>query len=242
MKKTLWFSFVIIIFVFIAGCGGDGGTDSDDLMWSSRIGPRDWASAVAYCDNLTTSKGYSDWRLPNIDALRTLIRNCPNTSPDGKCKVSSGCLSSYYKKGCINNCENCGSSNSAISRLDDSCELWSSSVDSSDSNNVWYVDFTIGKVGYGNKSGAKYFRCVRTIKSGDDPDNNGTSCAVQGTYRCDGNMLQKCDQKKWKNIQECGGGQICNYDLARCEDRTGSIDTADDSGEIVAGEESVEVQ
>ena len=239
MRKILVILVSVIFSILLAGCGGtDGedGEDGEDLMWSSRVGPKNWSSAVAYCDNLTTSKGYSDWSLPNIDALRTLIRNCPNTSPDGKCKVSSGCLSGSFSDGCRDNCENCGSSNPTISRLDDSCELWSSSVYLS---SAWYVDFTIGKISFADKSIAKYFRCVRTRKSGDEPDNQGNFCAVQGAYRCDGNMLQKCDQEKWKNIQKCGGGQICNYDLARCEDRTGSIDPADDSGEIIVSEESL---
>ena len=62
----------------IDGCGGqeDSGQTVDGKMWSSRSSSTyTWSDAVSYCDNLTEG-GYSDWRLPNINELRTLIKNC----------------------------------------------------------------------------------------------------------------------------------------------------------------------
>ncbi len=53
-----------------------------------------WDEARKYCNSLEEN-GLTGWRLPNIDELRTLIQNCPNTEPGGACKVSekNGCLS-----------------------------------------------------------------------------------------------------------------------------------------------------
>ena len=56
---------------------GDG-TVSDNLtglMWTQNgnlRGSGDWTNAINWCENLVTN-GYSDWRLPNINELATLV-------------------------------------------------------------------------------------------------------------------------------------------------------------------------
>lgn len=45
--------------------------------------------ALRYCEELVMG-GYDDWRLPNIDELRTLIRGNPGTMTDGNCPVREG--------------------------------------------------------------------------------------------------------------------------------------------------------
>ena len=53
-----------------------------------RIGNLEW-SDVYYdvCENLKED-GYTDWRKPNIDELRTLVQNHPGTVTGGKCRIS----------------------------------------------------------------------------------------------------------------------------------------------------------
>ena len=46
--------------------------------------------------------------------------------------------------------------------------------------------------------------------------NDRVPCDIPGSYRCKSNMLQKCDEGEWQNIQECGGGQICSQEEKRC--------------------------
>jgi hypothetical protein len=52
-------------------------------------------------------------------------------------------------------------------------------------------------------------------------DSNTSSCvhpecSVQGAFRCDGDMSQKCDQEVWKNYENCSG-KTCNEETGRCE-------------------------
>ncbi len=113
-------------------------------MWSSKVERMSFDKAVGYCENLVEN-GYNDWRLPNIDALRTLIQNCPNTSPNGKCAVSGECLTTG---GYTDDCKTCGASNTLISKLGDSGKFWSSSICSKGCyySSAWSVDFSTGKV------------------------------------------------------------------------------------------------
>ena len=137
--------------------------ENGSLYWSSRSDQRmDWDEAVNYCKNLNEG-GYNDWRLPNIDELRTLIKNCPETATGGQCKVSekSGCLSSSCLP-CY--CDKRNNNGGYYSKLgdDDNVELWSSSVLSDDSNFRWLVYFGDGSVfANGYKANSINVRCVR---------------------------------------------------------------------------------
>ena len=58
-----------------------------------------------------------------------------------------------------------------------------------------------------------------TGKCNPESPNDKVACSIQGSYRCKGNMLQKCDNDYWQNIQECGGSQSCNAETKSCEDK-----------------------
>ena len=154
------------------------GRKIDNLIWSDRSrNEMDWSRAKQYCENLTES-GFDDWRLPNIDELRTTIKNCSKIETDGECKVSekSGCLSwnPCRKK---DSCD-CIKSKGVYSKLgDDGVWLVSSSPDSGSHREdypcLWGVSFHADKgykdqvfIDYScrfwNASGELYYvRCVR---------------------------------------------------------------------------------
>ena len=136
------------------------------LTWSKKADTTyTWSDAGTYCSNLTEG-GYSDWRLPNISELRTLIKNCSGTQmPGGSCGVidtgnsSTSCLSSSCQG---EDCYSCSSdSTGGHSKFGDTGYFWSSSMRSGSS--IWYVDFSYGGVSNGHMDDVlyNYVRCVR---------------------------------------------------------------------------------
>ena len=146
-----------------SGSGSSSGSctiTEDGKMWSPMSSSTmSWDDAVSYCNNLTEC-GYSDWHLPTISELRTLIKNCSGTVTVGSCGVTDSCLSS---SGCRNDpCDGCSYDSSGYySKLGDSDSLWSSSTKSDSSSNAWRVYFLSGSVLSYGKSNGSNFRCVR---------------------------------------------------------------------------------
>ncbi|HPM47602.1 MAG TPA: DUF1566 domain-containing protein [bacterium] len=131
--------------------------ESSSGNWSNKS-PKtmNWSDAKKYCENLK-EEGYSDWRLPTISELRTLIQNCPRTDTGGACKVTNDCLSSN----CWSNaCERCYP-RSSYSKLGDTEGFWSSSELSDREDRAWNVGFGNGDVSNIYKNLNHYVRCVR---------------------------------------------------------------------------------
>lgn len=152
---------------------GEPCTDfSSGLMWSKTASSTmNWYDAVSYCNNLKEI-GFDDWHLPNIDELRTLIKN-RKTVYGGACGVSeeNGCLSwscfdwDYCAEDCNGSFDGCPSySDGRYSIFGDTSWFWSSSTVSGDSSQAWIVSFWDGCVA--NPVNAKNnnevnVRCVR---------------------------------------------------------------------------------
>lgn len=115
------------------------------LMWTleedqNLSGGRTWKEALAYCESCTTA-GYSDWRLPNVRELESLVdwnRSSPSIDP-----VFAECLASNY---------------------------WSSSSDVPDPGEAWAVFFKDGDVYPYGKNTLYYVRCVRNVPPPADGD------------------------------------------------------------------------
>ncbi len=109
-----------------------------NLMWQdnsdAKVTKATWVEAKNYCEELNLAK-YSDWRLPSIKELQSIVyvgrstsvikENFRNIAPD-----------SY----------------------------WSFSENASNSNYVWIVGFDIGATKYQAKQYKSNIRCVRDIK------------------------------------------------------------------------------
>lgn len=64
--------------------------------------------------------------------------------------------------------------------------------------------------------------------SDSDSQEEDNDC-INGTYRCKGNMVQKCDEEKWQNVQKCTDDRVCNEETGKCDLKSNEIDDNDDS-------------
>ena len=129
-----------------------------NLIWSDRSSNKmNWSSAKKYCEDLTEG-GYTDWRLPNIDELRTLIQNHSGTQSGGSCPISE----KAGKLAWSDRTDDCnGIIGSNFSKLGDTDWFWSSSVHSANPYYRWLVYFYYGHVSDSNVAINNYVRCVR---------------------------------------------------------------------------------
>jgi len=143
-------------------------TDSSSgLMWQIEDDQwYTWLEAKALCENLDLG-GYSDWRLPSISELRTLIRGCSDTETGGECGVTDECLDS----GCWNvPCEGCLWDEGPARGCYWPSELnpyyycytyWSSTLLEDHDNYAWQVRFYDGEVDFSVIEYSENVRCVR---------------------------------------------------------------------------------
>jgi hypothetical protein len=107
------------------------------LMWQddedAKTVEKNWQGAMDYCQNLNLG-GYSDWRLPNLEELKTIVDK--NNDPKIKSKFKNT-ASRYY---------------------------WSGTPYADVSDYAWGVPFSYGSEYYYYKNFNNYVRCVRDSK------------------------------------------------------------------------------
>lgn len=163
-----------------AGCNASTGKcniwkdpDTDDTWTSLKYYKEDgskglaWDEALDYCENLEEG-GYTDWHLPNIDELRSLVQNCPGSELGGACKASeeNGCLDKdeCYSMGDCFSCSSDKEKTGKYSKLNDAFEywFWSSSTRTDYTDAAWVVEFYAAYIFYAKKThDYMYVRCVR---------------------------------------------------------------------------------
>ena len=150
---------------------------STGYIWSEKASTTyTWQNAVDYCNSYSEG-GYTDWRLPNIDELRTLLIA---DRVENKCQVSeaNNCLdysSCWSCEDCIQTayeyyddddgddvyCDSVSYSDGRYSKFGENGDFWSSSSTSDSADGAWVVGFYRGDVGGDSKSSNNYVRCVR---------------------------------------------------------------------------------
>jgi len=146
--------------------------DDTGLCWQKFVYDQEmnYQSALEHCTNNDTN-GYEDWRIPNIDELRTIVDGCEKTefldlAPEVNCPVHHN---SDYSDWNIN-CEGCnvfegnGDSNCYLKDDLENCfnNMWSSSnTGIIDSN--WYINFPKASIYEKSKDGniCMNVRCIR---------------------------------------------------------------------------------
>jgi hypothetical protein len=169
-KYTVSVLFFLLLNIF--SCGeGDAGEEktltfpfTDNItgyMWSTKAEEIDWKNAVEYCYDLNEG-GFSDWRLPTISELRTLIQNCPATETGGECGVTDSCLS--YSECKSNKCFGCDRDETGIYSVFRDTGIFLSQTPIEGSHNEdyrWHINFFRGTVDFLHKLISGNIRCVR---------------------------------------------------------------------------------
>lgn len=111
--------------------GQSNTTDCSDGSASTHA----WSAAldVAVSANTASHRGHTDWRLPNMNELESLVK-IDASSPSIETTAFPNTISNTY---------------------------WTSTSAASDPTYAWYVEFENCRVGYHSKFGARYVRLVR---------------------------------------------------------------------------------
>ncbi len=139
-----------------SACTGNFPNWHKDKCWSNRsTSTMTWSNAITHCTGL-------GGRLPNIQELRMLIKECPKNEypkPDGQdpwCTIEDpGNLGGSSCSGCPSD------SSGKYSVFGDTGWFWSSSSHVNHTNFAWYVNFNNGYVGSHGKASNGNARCVR---------------------------------------------------------------------------------
>jgi hypothetical protein len=125
-----------------------------------------WQQAIDHCQTLDWG-GYTDWRLPTISELRSLIRGCTPTVTGGQCGVTDSCLN---HNNCWNDlCNGCedyaGPGTNGLywpnELTGQCCFYWSASLVEPDNTGAWDVHFDGGLIGTDGVGFHIAARCVR---------------------------------------------------------------------------------
>jgi hypothetical protein len=114
------------------------GTVTDErtgLVWQQQDDgqQRTWDAAISYCEGLIQPDNKSDWRLPNIKELESIIDDS-RYNPSIDTEVFTGATASDY---------------------------WSSTTYAGISSYAWFVNFSYGYINPYVNSNNCYVRCVR---------------------------------------------------------------------------------
>ncbi len=151
-------------------CAGSGGwlDSATDLCWQVSVFTGiSWQDAIDTCDSALAGN-HDDWRLPDVDELRTLIEGCAFTETGGDCQVMDGSGSPDWEtEFCLGCDSNSGGGPGGCywdDAFGDGCEygFWSSSANTYSTDFGWYVAYHRGRVDSANKSTGLQARCVRT--------------------------------------------------------------------------------
>jgi hypothetical protein len=145
------------------------------LCWENppNGGAHTWFNAFDHC-NVLELGGYSDWRLPMVQELISLLRGCVGGVETGdlstsECGVTDpDCLASECGDETCEYCDQLAGPDDDpegcywVPDLVGECDwYWSSSNRASSASYAWVVYFDWGFVSSLDKDGLEYIRCVR---------------------------------------------------------------------------------
>jgi hypothetical protein len=158
-------------FPAMTDCDGGALDTTANLCWQEppEANLMTWDDGIIHCNGLSLG-GHTDWRLPSISELRSLVRGNTATETNGACGVTDDCA----RLDCWNDrCEAyCWQQDPGVhgcywdQALTGKCDFyWSSSAPIlyPDTWDAWLIDFSVGAVYVFTKVNNSYVRCVRSL-------------------------------------------------------------------------------
>jgi hypothetical protein len=176
--------------------------------------------AVRYCEELVFG-GYDDWRLPDIDEMRTVISGNPPAETGGECPMTEGSSrDDMSDEACapVTSCEGPGMGGCYwIPEFTGTCcdkpdpaavghplEFVSSTVASDNEDWVGCVLYDNGAVSFNHILSYADVRCVR------DGPTTPVTCAPGSTESCDPGETRQCTATNGKTgAQVCADNGLC---------------------------------
>jgi hypothetical protein len=119
------------------------GTVTDEatgLMWQQETAMfMAWTDALSYCEKLSLA-GYTDWRLPLLTELNSIIDDIDDDDIDDKLEINR----QYFPR--------------AVASF-----YWSSTISASNTRYAWGVSFNTGNNHETDKNGHWFVRAVRNV-------------------------------------------------------------------------------
>lgn len=130
-------------------------------MWLDRVNSLDTTDATDGADGSRGSfaGGYTDWRLPTIAELQSIL----DTSVPG-CRVSpftTPCVDPIFDANCTAGCANTAPDPANACSCTAASGYWSTAADAYDPSGAWDVDFSDGDVDFTFKNFSLHVRAVR---------------------------------------------------------------------------------
>ena len=147
-----------------------------NLIWSSRSANTvDWDTAKSKCASYSEGKFTSGWRLPKINELRKVMRNCTTTETGGNCGVTDECalkgtdingIACYTNSACKKAFGDICSPSLEHSPFGETGKLWTALKTQDDPDWAWYVSFYNGEIAWAPDwtNDEIYYRCVHNIE------------------------------------------------------------------------------
>lgn len=198
----------------ISDTDGDEEIIVEDLVWTDTVSNLSWqktpedkwwyyTDAMDYCDQLELN-GNTDWRLPSIRELRSMVRGCPASETGGECPVTSSCaVNSCDSRGC----DGCEKQDACFwpEELEGECSYYWSATYKYKPTSSWAIKFDEASFHGLADSTKAYARCVRDA----DP-------VLDGDLDDELQLEQEPEEELEPEVFSCSNG-ICTDPLTEFE-------------------------
>lgn len=163
--------------------------------WSKRAADRmNWQDAVNYCEDLEES-GKSNWRLPLISEMRSLVQNCPKNEIGGDC----GLTDHFDRKEDVESCNGCELVNeNEYSKFWERGRFWSSKRSSQNEDFVWNLNFYWSSFNVTDKENLLSVRCVRADVGETRSDQKCEGLVENGKWNTAKEIAQTWNGSDWE--------------------------------------------